>query len=213
MVTILIGLSSHSQVRGNRDLTSKNYEKSGYVSFADSLEKKLITKRSISALFIGVGGGLCIPMSPFKNYSNVTFGILGRLEFASTAIFPFVIGAQADYFSYNAPDEFKTVNVLTNYKTKILAFGLNIDYSLSKLIRSPFTMPFLTIDVKSNLVKREYDEDRSFADLPREESKISVGAGLGMTLFIFDFIAKYNYMKDNSFIGVYTKTKIPVIRF
>jgi hypothetical protein len=74
-------------------------------------------------------------------------------------------------------------------------------------------MPFISIDVKNNMIKREYDEGREFADLPRDETKISFGAGLGMTLFVFDFVVKYNYMKDNSFIGVYTKTKVPVIRF
>jgi hypothetical protein len=63
------------------------------------------------------------------------------------------------------------------------------------------------------LLKREYDVDTTFADLPREESKISVGAGFGFTLFIFDFYAKYNYMKGTPNITVYFKTKFPVIRF
>lgn len=181
--------------------------------FADSVRGKFITKRSISALFLSVGGGIAVPLDTFKTSSNVTFGILGRLEFASTSIFPFVIGAQVDYFSYPGQDEYKTINLLANLRTKILAVGLNIEYSLAKLVKSSFTMPFLSVDVKSNMIKREYDDNRTIDNLPREESKISVGAGIGMTIFIFDFVAKYNYMKDNSFVGVYTKTKIPVIRF
>ena len=191
----------------------KSIQKNSKVTFADSLNKKLVTKKSISAIFLGIGGGISIPLSPFINNSDVTFGILGRLEFASTSIFPFVIGGEVDYFSYSGSDEFKTQNLLNTFDTKILSVGLNIEYSLSKILRSSFTMPFLTIDVKNNLIKREYDSDTTFADLSREESKISIGAGFGFTLFIFDFYAKYNYMKGNSNIGVYTKTKIPIIRF
>lgn len=183
------------------------------LTFADSLNKKLVTKRSISAIFLGVGGGIAVPLTPFKDNSDVTFGILGRLEFASTSIFPFVIGGEVDYFSFNGSDEFRTVNLLSGFKTKILSVGLNIEYSLTKLIRNSFTMPFLTVDVKTNMIKREYDAGRTFDDLPAEENKISVGAGFGFTLFILDFYVKYNHMKNNSFIGVYTKTKIPVIRF
>lgn len=183
-------------------------------SFADSLTpKKLVTKKSISAVFIGIGTGISIPTSPFKNNSDVTFGILGRLEFGSTGIYPFVIGGEVDYFSYNGADLFKTTNLLTNYKTKILSVGLNIDYSLTKLLRSSFTMPFLSVDVKSNMIKREYDDSRTLDGLPREENKFSIGAGAGFTVFIIDFCVKYNYIKDNSFVMVTAKTKIPLIRF
>jgi hypothetical protein len=181
--------------------------------FADSVVKKTIGKKPISALFLGLGGGINVPLKEFGETTNPTFGILGRLEFSSTGIFPFVIGGEVDYFSYNSPDEFKTINLLSSFRTKILSVGLNIDYSLAKLIRSSFTMPFLSIDVKSNNIKREFDENRSFEGLPATESKISIGAGFGFTLFILDFSVKYNYMKNNSYVGVTAKTKFPVIRF
>jgi hypothetical protein len=181
--------------------------------YYDSVVVKTTGRRSISALFLGLGGGINLPMKAFSETANPTFGILGRLEFSSTGIFPFVIGGEVDYFSYNAPDEFKTINLLSSFKTKILSFGLNIDYSMAKLFRSSFTMPFLSIDVKSNNIKREFDDGRTFDGLPATESKISIGAGFGFTVFILDFSVKYNYMKNNSFIGVTTKTKFPVIRF
>jgi len=222
LMLFFVSLCSYSQLKENMNLkypvlpelsiSSSANNSTGY-TFVDSLKKNLVTKKSISALFISVGGGLSVPLDTFKGTAGATFGILGRLEFASTSIFPFVIGAQIDYFSYNSSDEFRTVNLLTGYRTKILGIGLNIEYSVAKLLRSPFTMPFLTVDVKNNIIKREYAEDNETLGMVREETKISVGAGIGMTLFIFDFFAKYNYMKDNSFIGVYTKTKIPVIRF
>lgn len=201
------------KLSGKTILSSSSDVKENKVFFQDTTKKKLVTSKSISAIFISFGGGIAVPLAKFKENSDVTFGILGRLEFASTSIYPFIVSAQVDYFSYPGADEFKTTNLLSNFRTKILAFGLNIEYPLSKLFRSSFTMPFLTIDVKSNRIKREYDESRNLDGLLREEQKISVGAGVGMTLFILDFFLKYNYMKDNSFIGVYTKTKIPVIKF
>lgn len=217
LIVITAGINSQSLLKERTGiksmLSTASYKKSNSVSFADSLNKNLITKRSISALFIGFGGGIAIPVSKFSETANPTFGILGRMEFSSTGIFPFVIGGEVNYYSYNSPDEFRAVNILSSYRTKILSFGLNIDYSLSKLFRSSFTMPFLTVDVKSNNIKRDFDENRSFEGLALNESKVSVGAGVGFTLFILDFSVKYNYMKDNSFVSVTTKTKIPIIRF
>ncbi|HEY3251207.1 MAG TPA: hypothetical protein VGK25_08820, partial [Ignavibacteria bacterium] len=155
--------------------------------FQDTTNKKAGFRKKIAAIFLGVGGGISIPGSGFKDNSDVTFGILGRLEFSSTGIFPFVIGGEVTYFSYNGSDLFKTTNVLANFKTKIFSYGLNIEYSLTKIFHSSFTMPFVTVDVKNNSITREYDDDTTFADLPRTASKISAGAGIGLTIFIFDF--------------------------
>jgi len=217
LIVITAGINSQVLLKDRSDvkytLNSASKIKSNSPAFADSLKKNLITKRSISALFLGFGGGLAIPVSKFTETANPRFGILGRMEFSSTGIFPFVIGAEVNYYSYNSPDDFRAINILSSYRTKILSFGLNIDYSLSKLFRSSFTMPFLTVDVKSNNIKREFDEIRTFEGLALTESKVSVGAGIGFTLFILDFSVKYNYMKDNSFVSVTTKTKFPIIRF
>lgn len=203
------------ELKLSKNLKQKHFIEEGQnnLGFQDTTKKRFVTSKSISAIFISVGGGISVPIAKFKENSDVTFGILGRLEFASTAIFPFVIGGQIDYFSYPGADEFKTTNLLANFRTKILGIGLNIEYSLAKIFRSSFTMPFLTVDVKTNRIKREYDDARTLEGLPREEQKISIGAGVGMTIFVFDFLLKYNHMKDNSFIAVYTKTKFPIIRF
>jgi hypothetical protein len=184
------------------------------IKLKDTIKQKTKTARfSSNAIFISAGGGLNVPVVNFNANSNATFGILGRLEFGSTLIFPFVIGGEVDYFSYNGADLFKTTNLLTKYTTRILSFGMNIEYVLSKFFSSSYTMPFITIDVKSNSIKREYDETANLPELARAESKISVGAGLGFTLFVFDFYAKYNYMKDLQNFGVYAKVKFPLIRF
>lgn len=219
LVLVILSVNTYSQKQSKPDLlysqkyAQQNAAGNRSITYADSLQKKLVPKRTISALFLGLGGGIAVPMSKFSETANPTFGLLGRLEFSSTGIFPFVIGGEVNYYSYNSPDEFRTINLLSSYRTKILSFGLNIDYSLSKLFRTSFTMPFISVDVKSNNIKRDFDENRSFEGLALTESKVSFGAGLGFTLFILDFSVKYNYMKDNSFISVTTKTKFPIIRF
>ena len=183
--------------------------------FQDTTKPKQKKSKSFSlhGIFLSIGGGLSVPLSDFNAYSNVSYGILGRMEYSSTAIFPFVIGGEIDYFTYAGYDLYKTLHLLNNLDTKILSYGLNIEYTFSRLLNSSYTIPFLTIDVKNNIIKREYDENVTIDELQRKQTKISVGGGIGFTLFVFDFVVKYNYMKTLSNIGVYTKVKIPVIRF
>jgi hypothetical protein len=131
-------------LKKTKEIFNKNY------LYQDTLKKKPIVSKNISGIFAGVGGGLSIPMAGFKDNSDVTFGILGRLDFSSTYIFPFVIGAEITYFSYDGADQFKTVNLLSNLTTDIIGVGLNLEYLLTKILPSAFTMPFVSVDVKYN---------------------------------------------------------------
>lgn len=171
-------------------------------------EKKI----SLGGIFLSAGTGISVPLHSFQEYSNVSFGILSRLEYSSSAIFPFVIGAEINYFKYNGSDNYKTINLLAGLQTKIFSYGLTIEYVLSKLFSSSYTIPYLSLDVKNNSINREYDPTANIP-LIRKETKISAGFGFGFTLFIFDFYTKYNYMKDVTNFGVYMKVKIPVIKF
>ena len=208
----------YSQLKTDQPLYSFKHKSENKILktkfWQDTTKPKIKAKTfSLAGFFLSVGGGLSVPVAGFNRNSNVAFGPLGRLEFSSTGIFPLIIGGEINYFSYTGDDQFKTLNILTNYKTKILSYGLSLEYTFSKVLNSSYTIPFICIDVKNNMVKREYDDAAALEDLPREETRISVGAGFGFTLFVFDFYVKYNYLKSLSNVGVYTKIKIPIIKF
>jgi len=170
---------------------------------------------SISGIFISIGTGLSLPLAHFSSTSNPVFGILGRLEFASTAIFPFVIGGEVDYFSYTGNDNYMTQNLLTTYQTKIFSYGLSAEFTFARLIKSHYTIPYLCMDIKSNKITRDISGISGSVPLPvsLKESRVSFGAGFGFTLFVLDFFVKYNYMKELSDFGVYAKIKFPLIKF
>jgi hypothetical protein len=180
----------------------------------DSTKKNVTGKKfKAGAIFISFGTGLNVPVKEFNSNSKATFGILGRIELSNTSIFPFVIGGEITYWSYKADDQFLTLNLLNTFRTKIVSLGLSIEYSFARIFNSPYSIPFLTLDVKTNRIKRDIDAGRTLAGLPATDSKISVGAGIGVTLFVFDFYLKYNFMKELSNFGAYAKIKFPVIRF
>ena len=189
-------------------------EVSGISEARDSTKKNTSVKRiKLSGLFLSVGGGLNVPLQEFKTSSIPTFGLLARLEYSSTTIFPFVIGGEINYVSYKGDDQFLTTNLLNSFKTKILALGLTVEYSLSRFFNSAYTTPFLAFDVKTNKITREYDTGANLPNYPLKDSKVSIGAGFGFTLFVMDFFFKYNFMKQYSNFGVYMKIKFPIVRF
>lgn len=181
----------------------------------DSTKKGSSTKKiSIGGIFVSGGFGLSIPVAKFNSTSNSKFGLLGRIECSSTAIFPLVLGGEISYFSYSGSDNYLTQNFLNTFQTKIFGLGLTADFSLSRLLKSYYTIPFITLTVKTNNIKRSITSSGpTIPNVPLNERKTSVGLGLGFTIFVVDLYLQYNYMKDLTSIGLFTKIKIPVIRF
>ena len=175
-------------------------------------ENKKTRKVTISGIFVSAGTGLSLPIAQFNATSNPVFGIFGRVEYSSTSIFPVVIGGEFAYFSYPGADQYKTLNLLTNFRTKDFSIGLTADISLSQLFKSNYTIPFICIDVKTNKISRDIS-GQPLPIVPVKETRTSIGAGFGFTLFVLDFYVKYNYMKTLSSFGIYTKIKFPVLRF
>jgi len=166
-----------------------------------------------NGIFISAGFGLDVPFRDLGRSSNPTFGILGKLEYGSSAIFPFIPGVEVDYFSYAGSDTYVTLHLLNGFRTRIFSYGVTLEYTLSKLLNSAYTIPFVTLDVKNNKITREINPAGAFTGFPNSETRISVGGGFGFTLFVFDFYTRFNYMKELSNLGFYAKLKIPIIQF
>lgn len=185
----------------------------GIYAQSDTLKPVKKTKVfSIGGIFLSVGAGLNVPVADFFQNSSPAFGLLGRLEYSSTKIFPVIVGGEINYFVFNGNDEFKNTNLLTTFKTRYLSLGLNIEYSLSGFIKSTYSIPFISVDVKYNIIKREISPATVLNNLPEKENRVSIGIGAGITLFIFDFYVKYNYMKTGATFGAYTKVKFPLFK-
>ena len=129
-----------------------------------------------------------------------------------SSIFPFVIGGEVSYFSYSGSDNYLSQNYLTTFQTKIFSFGLNTEFSLSNIIKTDYTVPFITLDIKSNRIKRVISGYNPI-NVPGSESRISIGLGAGFTLFVMDIYVKYNYMKNLSSIGAFTKVRFKIFQF
>ena len=181
----------------------------------DSTRNESTTKKiSIGGIFLSAGFGLSIPLAQFNSTSNSKFGLLGRVEYSSTTIFPFVIGGEISYFSYSGADNYLTQNFLNTFQSKIFGAGLVIDFALSRFLKSYYTNPFVTLTLKSNSINRVISGNgTTLPNVPTHERKTSVGLGLGFTIFVVDLYLQYTYMKDLTSIGIFSKIKIPVIRF
>jgi hypothetical protein len=140
------------------------------------------------------------------------FGV--RLEYSSKKTYPFVFGALLEVAKHHGNDEFMTTNLLTTFDTKTFAFGGSVDVILSKYLKTSFTIPFATLEVKyikaTTIIAPETTQ---IPGLVLSESQIAYGGGLGFTLYIFDIYGKYSYSKSYSTFSINTRFHFPLFKF
>lgn len=164
-------------------------------------------------LFISPFIGFEFPLQEFSNNSKSAFDFGVKLEFAHSKIYPFVVGGFFQYQSHEGIDEIKTANFLSAFKTDITSFGGSIDFIINKYLKSDFTIPFITVEVKMMNVKRTITPEEFNPGYATSDNVIGIGGGIGFTVFIFDIITGYNYAGDFSTFGIKTRFHFPLIKF
>lgn len=168
---------------------------------------------SPGGLFITPSLGMEIPMSGISGNSNMALSLGAKLEYSSIKIYPFVLGVTFQVNNHNASEEFKTINLLNTYTTKITSFGISVDFLLAKYLKTKFTVPYFILEGKYFQIQREISPEKELAGILKDESGIGVTAGAGFTLYIFDIIGTYSYFEKNSTIGFKTRIRVPIIKF
>lgn len=168
---------------------------------------------SPGGIFITPSLGMEIPMSGISGNSNMALSLGAKLEYSSIKIYPFVLGVTFQVNNHNGSEEFKTINLLNTYTTKITSFGVSVDFLLAKFLKTKFTVPFFILEGKYFQIQREISPEKELEGILKDESGIGVTAGAGFTLYIFDIIGTYSYFEKNSTIGFKTRIRVPIIKF
>ena len=157
--------------------------------------------------------GFVFPVKEFKNNSKTGINLGIKLEFASIKIYPLVIGISYNVTKTKGSDEYKTVNLLTAFDTKITSFGGGVDVILSKFLHSNFTIPYIILEGTYYKIKRTVTPTSLTFNPKTEDSFFGITGGFGVTLYIFDIYLKYNFAKEFTNISANLRIRFPVVKF
>lgn len=206
-LVVLIILVSGLQLSAQDSTNVQNIPK-------DTLTRKLVSDNpKPGGIFAAPLFGLSIPIQKLNlnSTSAINFGI--RIEYASIHIYPVVIGISVQTQNFKGSDNFKTMNLLDDFQTKVTSFGLGADILLNKYLKTSFTLPFLTIEGKYITVKRIILPDKTIPEIKPDDSLLGFSMGLGFTLYIFDVYGNYTFAKDYSNAALQLRFHIPVLKF
>lgn len=183
-------------------------------STTDNTGKSKVQKVKLGGLFISPNIGVSFPFGKSGDLSNTGFVYGAKFEIAYSRLYPFIFGFVYENQSNKGNAEFTTTNFLTQFDTKINYYGGSVDLILNKFIKSDFTIPLFSVEIKYASVSREVNPIQQLPpDVPTQESLIAYSAGLGFTIYVLDLSGKYTFAKDYSNLNFQMRIHIPVIKF
>lgn len=181
----------------------------------EAIERSKVKKVSIGGLFLSPTIGVSFPQGNFGNYSKSGFLYGAKLEIGLSKLYPFVVGFVYEVQNNPGNPNFTNANFITDLNTEITSIGGSLDIILNKYIKSNFTTPIFSIEIKYASLKREINPPPPIPipNLNVEESYLTYSAGLGFTIYILDLSGKYTFSSDYPNLTFQARFHLPIIRF
>lgn len=175
--------------------------------------KSKVQKVNAGGVFLSPTIGYSFPMGNFGNYSIAGLLYGAKIELAYSRLYPFIFGFIYEYQKNKGSGDFTTANFLTQFDTKMTSIGGSLDIILNKYLKSNFTTPIFSLEVKYLKVSRDISPAIILPGIVDNESLLSYSAGLGFTIYIFDISGKYTIAKDYTNLTFQTRFHFPIIKF
>lgn len=176
-------------------------------------EKSKSQSVNIGGIFISPNIGLCYPLGSFKGNSGIGTVYGAKLEFAFSKMYPFVLGFIYEGQTNKGNSGFMNNNLLTTFQTQVTYLGGSVDFILNKILKSNFTTPVVSLEVKYASVSRDIVPDNPLPNINASQSLITFSGGLAFTLYIFDLNTKYTYAQEYSTLDFQLRFHFPVVKF
>ena len=107
----------------------------------------------------------------------------------------------------------RSLSDYSNYSTNVIPVNLGVRYYLPPILKSQIIiMPMLEISANYSFysVLNEFKAGTGKNDFTQHENKFGFSAGVGLSAFIMEVLASYNYYKSNQYISVDLKIRFPL---
>lgn len=185
--------------------------------FRDSVNtqynKKNPKKLNFGGLFLAPYIGISFPVGTFRDFSvsGLMYGV--KAEIAFSKLYPFSFGFIYEFQKNSGDGDYITTNTLTYYDTQITYLGGSIDVILNKYIKTNFTMPVVSFEIKYATVTNYIGRENSTEEIPESKNIMTYSPGLAFTVYIFDLYSKYTFAGDYSNLTFLARIHFPFIKF
>ncbi len=174
-------------------------------------EKPPLSKAT--GFFVAFGVGPRMPLGEFSNTTDIGYGANVEFSYTDNEFLPIFLFANIGYEQYPGSQNYFQDTDYSNFHTNALPVNIGARYYFAPLLENiVLLMPIIQASAGYTYYQtlNEFDQNSGRNNFLEDESKFGFSAGAGVSMFMMELLASYNYMPSNQFISVDLKVRIPL---
>jgi len=164
--------------------------------------------------FASFGVGPRLPISNFASSTDLGYGFNLEVSYTDNQLLAFFLFAKIGYEQYPGSQGFYESTGYSHFSTTNVPLNLGLRYYFSPLIESAFLlMPLAEFSASFSYIKElhQFKVASGKSNYYDENYKIGFSAGVGVSMFIMEILASYNYFQNSQFLAADLKIRLPLL--
>jgi len=163
--------------------------------------------------FLAFGVGLRMPLNYFANSSDLGYGFNIEISYTDNEYLPAFLFARVGFDQFPGSQSFYETTDYSNYSTNALPLSFGARYYFPPLINSVvLLMPVVEASADYTYYQKlhQFKLTSGKSNYLENISKFGFSAGAGVSMFVLEVLATYNYVQTNQFISVDLRVRLPL---
>jgi hypothetical protein len=164
-------------------------------------------------VFFAVGVGGRLPISSFNNTSELGYGLNLEISYTDNEYLPIFLFAKAGFEQFPGSLSFYQTSPYSNLSTRIIPVQLGARYYFPPILENIILLiPMIEIagGYSYYSVLHEFKPESQRGNYVEDVSKFGVIAGAGISMFLVEILASYNYFEYNQYVSIDLKVRLPL---
>lgn len=164
-------------------------------------------------LFMSVGVGPRFPIADLSESHNLGAGFNTAFAYTDNLVLPIFIKGELGFQHLPGRQNFYKSSDYSSISTNLLTINLGGRYYFPPMVKDVvLLMPILEAGISFGYFEtfHQFKAGSGFSNRVEEEVKAGFQAGIGVSMFLLDVIAYYNYFASKQFLSFDLRVQIPV---
>lgn len=164
-------------------------------------------------IFFAAGVGPRLPIGSFSNTTDLGYGVNLDVSYTDSDYLPFFFFARIGFEQYPGSQSFYRETEYSNFQTQLIPIGIGIRYYFSPLLESiVLLIPVAEFSVSYTYMKKlhEFKMDSGRNNFTEELMQFGASAGVGVSMFMLEVMAHYNYYEGNQNVSINLNVRLPL---
>ena len=164
-------------------------------------------------IFIAFGVGPRLPLNYFANSTDLGYGFNIEISYTDNEYLPVFLFGKIGFDQYPGSQSFYETSDYSNYSTNALPLAVGARYYFPPLIKSiVLLMPVVEASADYTYYQKlhQFKLATGKSNYLENTSKFGFSTGVGVSMFMLEILASYNYFQTNQFISIDLRVRLPL---